>query len=209
MTAITIADVTQTTLDGTGVFDTLMRANKAHLEAEFAKNRIKGPEYATVYLGSLEAVLRASMEFLLAQQRVDLEAQLLTHQVANAIIEGTVLTAQKCKLDAEFELLQNQKLKTAAETTLLNQKVITEQAQTTTVGVDENSVIGKQKALYTAQTNGFTRDAEQKAATIMVDSWKIRRTTDEGVPADNVNNLRDEAIGNAVTKLLSGIGTTP
>ena len=208
MAAINITDVTQGSLDGTGVFDLLMQANKVHLEAEFAKNRIKGSEYATVYLGSLEAVLRVSMEFMLAKQRTDLEAQLLAQQVANAVIEGTVLTAQKCKLDAEFDLTVQTKLKTAAETTLLNQKLITEQAQTTSIGVDPDSVIGKQKALYMAQTAGFARDAEQKAAGILVDSWKIRRTTDEATVADSVNHLRDVAIGKAVEKLLSGIGTT-
>ena len=62
MTAITIANLTQATVDGTGVFDVLMRANKAHLEAEFAKGRIKGSEYATVYLGSLQAVLQTAFQ---------------------------------------------------------------------------------------------------------------------------------------------------
>ena len=48
MTAIAVTDLTQSTLEGTGVFDVLMRATKVHLDAEFAKNRIKGSEYATV-----------------------------------------------------------------------------------------------------------------------------------------------------------------
>ena len=47
-------DLTEATLGGNGVFDVLMRANKAHLESEFQKNRIKGPEYSQVYLGSFE-----------------------------------------------------------------------------------------------------------------------------------------------------------
>ena len=70
MTAIAVTDLTQSTLDGTGVFDVLMRATKAHLEAEYNKNRIKGAEYATVYLGSLEPVLRTSLDFLLQKQKL-------------------------------------------------------------------------------------------------------------------------------------------
>jgi hypothetical protein len=215
-----IAELTQATLDGTGVFDVLMRANKVHLEAEFSKNRIKGSEYATVYLGSLEAVLQASLQFLLQREKnlaeialieaqtlkVEAEILLIGQQTANAVVEGTVLTAQKCKLDAEFDLLKSNVLKSAQETMLLLWKTNTEKAQTTALGVDDNSVVGKQKALYAAQTTGFTRDAEQKAAKVMVDSWSVRRTTDEATVANGTNKLDDSSVGRAVNKLLGGVG---
>lgn len=311
ITPITLNDLTLATVDGTGVFDVLMRANKAHLEAEYSKNRIKGAEYATVYLGSLEAVLNAALQFLLQKDKIALEAQLIEQQIllaqvevikanaqvlqtqaqtelvkqqtANALAElailqanalkipaeithlqaqtamvgqqtenldaellnipkqgivldkqaldivakttmttqqtsnlvaealnipkqGAVLDGQKCKLDAEFDLLKTTNLKTAEEQALLAWKTTTEKAQTTALGVDDNSVIGKQKLLYTAQTEGFNRDAEQKAAKVMVDSWNVRRTTDEGTVADSTNMLNDAAVGRAVNKLLSGVG---
>lgn len=216
----TVADLTQASLDGTGVFDVLMRANKAHLESEFAKGRIKGPEYATVYLGSLESVMTTALQFLLQKDQASLQAQLISKQIekldkeidlvvqqtANAAIEAEVLHAQKCKLQAEFDVLLQSKLKTAAEVTLLAQKTQTEKAQTVGVGVDADSVIGRQKALYQAQTDGFQRDAEQKAAKLMVDSWNVRRTTDEGTVADGTNMLYDPAVGRAVNKLLQGVG---
>lgn len=224
---ITLAELTTTTLNGTGVFYVLMRANKAHLDDEFTKGRIKGPEYATVYLGSLDTVMNAALQFLLQKDKTSLEAQLLEQQVlksqqevlqiqaqvalltqqkANAIIEGTVLTATECKLRAEYDVLILTKDKTAQETNLLLQKVVTERAQVTALGVDADSVVGKQKALYSAQTAGFTRDAEQKAAKVMVDSWNVRRTTDEGTVADGLNMLNDAAVGRAVGKLLNGVG---
>lgn len=204
---ITLADLTTTTLNGTGVFDVLMRANKAHLDEEFTKGRIKGPEYATVYLGSLQAVLSTSLQFLLQRDKVNQEVKLLEQNTANAVIEGTVLTATECKLRAEFDVLMLTKDKTAQETNLLLQKVVTERAQVTSLGVDDDSVVGKQKALYSAQTAGFTRDAEQKAAKVMVDSWNVRRTTDEtGVDGNIDNMLNDVAVGRAVNKLLGGVG---
>ena len=276
ITPITLNDLTLATLDGTGVFDVLMRANKAHLEAEYSKNRIKGAEYATVYLGSLEPVLNTALQFLLQKDKIALEAQLIEQQIllaqvevikanaqvlqtqaqtelvkqqtANALAElaiiqanalkipaeiaqleaqtrltdqqkvnlvaeslnipkqGLVLDGQKCKLDAEFDLLQTTNLKTVEEKQLLLWKTNTEKAQTLNAGVDDNSVIGKQKALYAAQTSGFTRDAEQKAAKVMVDSWNVRRTTDEGTVADGTNMLNDAAVGRAINKLLSGVG---
>lgn len=259
---ITLPKLTEATVAGSGVFDVLMRSVKGHLEQEFTQSRIKGAEYATVYLGSLEAVLNSSIAFLLQKDKNALEALLVEQQIAlakveiikanaqveqvraqtanlqaellilqanalkipaeiallgaqktlverqgdNEIIQGTVLTAQKCKLDAEFDLLLSTNLKTVEESKLLLWKTNTEKAQTTGIGVDENSVIGKQKALYGAQANGFTRDAEQKAADLMTKTWMTRRTTDEGTVADSTNMLNDAAVGRAVNKLLSGVG---
>lgn len=189
---IPVADLTQEKLDGTGIFDALMRATKVHLDEEYAKNRLRGPEYATVYLGALEAVMRLSLDFLVQRQKVTLENE--------------VLVAQKCKLDAEYDLTLSTNLKVQAETGLLAQKTTTEKAQTTALGVDADSVVGKQKALYQAQTDGFARDAEQKAAKLMVDSWNVRRTTDEGTVADGTNMLADVVVGRAVNKMLTGVG---
>lgn len=213
MTAITIEQLSTANLDGAGVFDVLMRAMKQHLEGEFSKNRIKGPEYATVYLGSLESVMRTSLEFVMQNQKASLEAQLLekqillvTQQGLNAVTENSVLVATECKLRAEYDLLILQKTRTTAETALLTQKIATEKAQTTALGVDEDSILGRQKALYLAQTTGFTRDAEQKVAKLMADTWNVRRTTDEGTVADGTNMLSDAVVGRAITKMLAGVG---
>lgn len=339
MAQVTINDLTTTDLTGSGVFDHLMRATKAHLEEEYQKNRIKGQEYATVYLGALQAVMDRSLQFLLQQQRVDLEARLLEEQIqtevknrelvnqqilkmqsdisltdqqkanlvsenaqtiaqtdlvkqqkinleaealnipkqglildqqlltateevkkmtaetanikqqtanavtqnaqivaqtklldqqvltaieevkqttaqtalinqqaANAVTENTVLVAQECKLRAEFDVLMEQKLKAVNETALLAQKKVTEQAQTSGAAIDANSIIGKQNALYTAQAEGFKRDSEQKVAKIMVDTWNVRRTTDEATQANDVNHLWDSDIGKVIAKMMSGIG---
>jgi hypothetical protein len=120
--------------------------------------------------------------------------------------ERQVLIAQECKLKAEFDYVVSSTAKSAGEIALLAQKTVTESAQVLAMGVDADSVIGKQKALYTAQTNGFTRDAEQKAAKVLVDSWSVRRSTDEATVADGTNMLNDTAVGRAVTKLLTGVG---
>lgn len=299
-----VSALTQASIDGTGVFDALMRATKVHLEQEFNKNRIKGPEFATVYLGALQSTMQTALAFMAQAKKQELEAMLLEKQVAladvqlqqgqaqllqiqaqtaqiekqtlavdtqilqtqaqtalveqqktnlaaealnipkqgllvdaqaavqtqqqlnlesqklqieaesalttqkttNAVTENTVLVATECKLKAEFDVLMETKLKTATETTLLAQKTATEKAQITALGVDDNSILGKQKALYAAQTDGFKRDAEQKAAKLMVDTWNVRRTTDEGTVADATNMLNDAAVGRAVTKLLVGVG---
>lgn len=210
--ALSVSDLTEVSLTGTGVFDTLMRATKAHLEEEYTQNRIRGAEYAQVYLGSLQNVLNASLQFVLTKQKAELEAkvleqqaELLEQQKANAVIEGTVLTGQKCKLDAEFDNLVASVARITQETTLLGQKVVTEKAQTQGIGVDGESVIGKQSALYAAQTEGYKRDAEQKAANIMVNAWNTQRMTDEDFQANSTNMLDATSIGRVIKTLMAGI----
>lgn len=293
---IPIEDFTEAKLGGSGIYDVLMQANAAYMEQEYSKNRLRGPEYASVYLGMIDNTMRTALEFLVQSNKLAIEAQtmqiqleiaqiqkeqaevaleiarlqlqkvpaeiallenqallvkqqvtnltaealnipkqglkldadtavaeqqainltaqklqiesqtqLIDQQKANAIIEGTVLTAQKCKLDAEYDVLVGTKLKVVAETSLLNQKVTTERAQTSAAAIDAGSVIGRQISLYAAQTEGFARDAEQKAAKIMIDTWNVRRTTDEGTEANATNLLNDPAIGRAVTKMLTGV----
>lgn len=223
---LTINDLTEAKLDGTGAFDVLMRASKGYLEEEYAKQRIRGPEYSQVYLGSLTAVLDSAVQFLLSKDKaaneaaliqaqieltevqklkVEAEADLVRQQILNAEVENRVLEAQICKLKAEYDVLLESRAKTVAEAALLAQRTATERAQTVGAGVDVDSVIGRQKVLYQSQADGFKRDAEQKAAKLLVDSWNVRRTTDEGTTANVTNKLDDATVGRVVGKLLEGV----
>lgn len=349
---VTLADLTEAKLDGAGVFDTLMRASGLHVQQEFDRNRIKGQDYAQVYLTAMQYTLQNSVAFLLAKDksaydaalveanirlvetqiklaekqleqealRADLlvaqaaltrkqadqitaellnipkQGMLIDAQVSNATKQGlltdaqvaqttaetlnvpkqgalldaqkTMVTnqsatelkqallvtaqtttatnqaaniaaetlnvpkqgllidaqsaktaaettnlaqellnmkAQECLLTAQYDLTMVQKLQTTAQTSLVQQKIATEKAQTVETGTDANSVIGRQKDLYKAQTEGFSRDAEQKAAKALIDTWNVRRTTDEGTVADTTNMLNDATIGRVVTKMLAGV----
>ena len=266
---ILLSDLTTAEVTGNGVFDVLMQATKGHLEQEFTKGRIKGNEYATVYLGSLEHVLRESVNFLLQKDKMALDALLVASQIelaqvekdkalaqleniraelpkiqaeieliraqkaladqnllkipaeidlleaqaantiqetSNLVTQKAVLVATECKLRGEYDVLMETKLKTAEEKTLLMWKTATEKGQTLATGVDPDSVIGRQKELYRAQTNGFARDAEQKAAKILVDSWNVRRTTDSATEANTSNLLDNATVGRFVQKLAAGVG---
>lgn len=70
--AIPLDRLTTVALDGSGVFDALMRATKLHLQEEYEAERITGKEYTTVYLGALTAVLQTATQFLMNEQQVHL-----------------------------------------------------------------------------------------------------------------------------------------
>ena len=55
---LTIAELTSASVDGTGVFDVLMRAVNAHIGEQFDRQRITGSDYAKVYLGAVSAVMQ-------------------------------------------------------------------------------------------------------------------------------------------------------
>jgi len=103
--------------------------------------------------------------------------------------------------------VSNSTNKTSAEVSLLVQKKETELAQVvdTVATGTVTGVIGKQKALFQKQTDGFDRDAEQKIAKILVDTWTIRHSTGT---AENVleAGLADAEIANVLSKAKAGIG---
>ena len=103
-------------------------------------------------------------------------------------------------------LLLRQREKIKEESNLLKTKQNTENAQIkdSIDGTNVAGIIGKQKELYAAQTSGFSRDAEQKLAKIMSDSFAVRRSTEENaVPPDNLDNASIDAV---LEKASAGIG---
>jgi hypothetical protein len=199
MAAILTKDLTTGAVGGAGVFDQLMVSVDAHLSREFKANRIKGTDYAQVYVGSMSAAMQNAVQLLLGKQAADKQAELLASQT---LTEAYTLS----------KLLPEQVSKLAAEIALLEQKKSTEEAQIKDIVDDLEvvGVIGKQKLLYGKQTDGFDRDAEQKAAKMMIDTWAIRVSAgaSEGVVPTNMGGSQAN-IRLAVDDMLKGIGVEP
>lgn len=175
----TIDELTTGNVEGTGTFDVMMRAVNAQIKEQYDSSRITGSDYATVYLGAMTAVLQQASSFLLQSEQSSKQVELLEAQVR----------------------------KTEKEIALLQQKIVTEEAET--IG-DENTVgglKGKQMELIQKQAEGFDRNAEQKVAKMMIDTWTVRQTTDG---ADTANNgLVDSEINRVLNIAKTGIGLTP
>lgn len=137
------------------------------------------------------------------------------------------ITDQDRKVDSEIAVGTAQISKLGGEVLLLGQKTISELAQTCdTLPVQSPAVtnvnpwlnddanvqgnIGKQSSLYEAQTDGFTRDAEQKLAKILVDSWSVRMGAGEEPLAANagLGELDIRAILNIARVGIGGVAAT-
>ena len=73
MADINVDDITNS--GGTGVFDKLMESINTQIETQYLSNRITGSDYATVYLGSLQAALSQSIQFALQEELTEAQVE--------------------------------------------------------------------------------------------------------------------------------------
>ena len=150
MAEILNKDLTEVNLDGSGIFDELMKTVQLRLDEEYKKGRIKGADYSKIYLGALSATMQQALAFLMGKQSADKQADLLVAQTANetlnntliqsqidklasdtllvdentanAVIQGTNLTKTGLMLDVEKTILDQQLIKLVADTALVTKQ---------------------------------------------------------------------------------------
>ena len=208
---LTIDDITSGSVTGTGIFDKLMATVAAQLQSEFQADRITKSDYGQVYVSALNATLAQAIQFLLTRDQAAIQAatlvtqlELLELQKAQLQLQNEKLALEKLQTEQQTLLIASQVLTDAAQRGLIEQKTITETAQTQD---GYAGIVGQQKALYAAQTTGFTRDAEQKAAKLALDILATQLSTDDSMTVENTN-MHPAAIGAMVKKLCDGIGVT-
>jgi hypothetical protein len=152
-------------------------------------------------------------EYKKQQQEMDvaLTEQKIVTELSNTSDSKPATLGQMNSVTVIEGLAYPQREKILSEKNLLDQKKATELAQIQDLTVSAAivaGVIGKQKALFQAQTDGFTRDAEQKAAKLMVDAWSVSATMGVGT-VKSANRLDDPNLGAMLDVLLAGANVTP
>lgn len=160
--ATELANLTRESLAGVGVFDTLMRTVKIHLQDEYDAQRITGNEYATVYLGALSAVLQTSAQFVVnVQQMMLIDAQIA--QINATIVNENARTA-------------NDTIRTSNETAKVAAEITAIEASTSNNTRNVDSEILLRAAQVTNDTTRTTNDtAKTNAEVIAIET----RTTNE------------------------------
>lgn len=143
-----INELTEGTVGGTGVFDVLMQAVKAHLKGEFEAGRIRGTDYANAYTMSVGQVLSEASQYAIQRAKLETELKLLDAQLArtaaesmNLIKQGSILDSQLCKSEAEIARINiettykvPEEVKAIRKQTMLTQ-VQTDQVKAQTQGI--------------------------------------------------------------------------
>ena len=186
MATLEVSNITTGTINGTGTFDVMMQTVFLHLQREYAAGRITGDMYAKAYIEIMNNTLAQATQYVVA--------------AFQATANDELVAAQIRKIDKDIELVTEQ-------IELIGYQGVSEQAKYRDV-VDGEVIagtIGKQKDVYTAQTKGFKDSALQSLAKTMIDTWSVRRSTDEGTTTTPESKLYDANIGNAVEAMFANL----
>ena len=123
ITPVALPALTTATVGGTGAFDVLMSANKAHLREEYDKGRITGDQYSKAYIELSSAALSAGLQFALSADQARWQALLVQTQARRAEIEAVTAAVQ-------LEIAKAQLAAAAVQADILNAQYVQTLVQT-------------------------------------------------------------------------------
>lgn len=94
MVDITIDEVTESTIIGSGYFDKFMLGINTHLKDQYDKHRIKSSEYAGVYLGAMQSALTEAVKLAIGRQLASAQADLAIANTSKVAIDIDLVTAE-------------------------------------------------------------------------------------------------------------------
>jgi len=150
-------------------------------------------------------IANMTKQTLIAEKDVELKEGQLSLQEKQLLLAQAELAVKQQELHVQLAAIDSQR----AQAQLYTQKVQTEKAQTEGTIAQPNSVLGANVAVLMAQADGYKSDKLQKAAKILVDTWNVRRNSDDGTEANVANQLHDANVGVTVKGMLIDAGLTP
>ena len=156
--AITQRTLTTGEVEGSGIFDELMRTVQAHCQRELDEERINTQSYSQVYLGSLQSTLQVANQYALSYEKANKDLELADEQIAQSKKQNDLLELQKEKLEIEIDTARyNLDFMLPKQLELLNEQIAQAKAQSSLIGQQElqasaqTDMIGKQEDLVDKQ----------------------------------------------------------
>ena len=98
--------------EGTGVFDELMKAINGNIKVQYEAGRIKGTDYANVYMNSMQAAMTEGMKFILTKQQAEKQLDMIDKQIeaqdVQVAIQEVQLAENSEKWAIQRKVLDNQ-----------------------------------------------------------------------------------------------------
>lgn len=108
---LTSGELIDSVWSGTGVFDKLMFAVSENIRGEFEKGRLRGTDYATVYVGSIQSVIAQSISYLL-------QAKASEDKLLSGVVQREVMAAQRDLYERQKNAFDDNKYQKLFETQL-------------------------------------------------------------------------------------------
>ena len=173
------------------------------------QNLVKQVEQTKRYPYDIEEIqariANMTKQTLIAEKDIELKEGQLSLQEKQLLLAQAELAVKQQELQVQLAAIDSQR----AQAQLYTQKVQTEKAQTEGTIAQPGSVLGANVAVLMAQADGYKSDKLQKAAKILVDTWNVRRNSDDGTEANVANQLHDANVGVTVKGMLIDAGLTP
>jgi len=205
---------------GDGVFDTLMQTAELRLQDQYDQDRITGSDFAQVYLGVMQEVLKSSIAFLLNKDKTAMEAAILeatvekqwgysvTTDVDGDLVLGAstgtgLIDEQISEAQNKVDLVIGQVAKIYADVALVGQQQESELAQTSD---PTGGLLFAKKTLIEAQTLGFASDTKQKILKQMLDGYAV--TLSIAGTATAPDCTKEPSIDAVCDELLADVGSS-
>lgn len=180
MTEINISDITNTS--NTGYFDQLMVSVNKHVKHEYDANRIKGNEYATVYLGALQWALQYAVQFGLTKPQT--EEQIRASQVNTRLAEEqnevdkalklTQIKVSEAELVIKETQLEDSLLTSAKQRLVLDKDLLVKQEQIDSSQIETNiKQLQLEDGLLTSSKQRLVLDKDILVKQEQIDSSQI------------------------------------
>lgn len=182
---LTIGMVTDTTVEGAGAFDVLMRGFRSHLKEEWEANRITGDDYTKAYIALTESAMSQSIQFLLQKDQSFWQAQALQLQAFTAQVQFE--TSKVVMADAQYSASAQK-----ANYALTKMKVATEEITYCTAKYNLANMLPAQLILLQKQQTMVSEQTDaQRAQTL--------DTRADGQPVLGVLGKQKELYGQQIT----------
>ena len=166
---------------GSGVFDKLMHAINGNILVQYESGRIKGPEYAQVYLGSMQTAVVEATKFMLTKEQIAKDIDLK---------------------QAQIDKLNDDKLTSAKQREGIAKDLGLKQAQIDKLN-DDKLTSAKQRDLYQRQIEGFDDNKYQKLFESQLSSWGLMFSS--GMLTEKPSIITGDKVSQLYTKLTTGI----
>lgn len=174
------------------------------LEEEILKTKAEVLILDTQELLAEQQLLQGAKELLKADKALLQQDADLSKTNAEIAVANKQLLVMQSQIDGQTK----QNLRTDEEILFTKAKTNVEKASylDSVDGSTVTGVLGKQKLLLAAQTDGFARNAEQGLAKAVMEVFSVMRTTDTDGVDPSTYGLSPTVVGQIVAKAKSGIG---
>ncbi len=165
--AITVANLTEGKINGSGVFDVLMTSVTAHLDRERTAGRITNNDFAKTYVEFSAAAMGNAVQFLLQKDQARWAAIAAQNQAKVVLIELAKASIEFHTAKMQMELVAHQAYQVKAQVALAKMQLATAEVEYCTAEYRLENILPKealiltaQKAQIEAQTESITRTTE-------------------------------------------------